>query len=86
MSLNDPSFFRKGGVLTDLKQRAEIKTEVGRDANDGSWYIDLQGDGAHLRAVMSPDQALKMALGILATMERFGVTVPLDWKRWTAPR
>ena len=85
-NLNDDSFFRKGGVLTDLKQRAEIKTEVGRDACDGSWYIDLKGNGGHLRSVMSPQQAMNMALGILSTLERFGMTVPMDWKRWTPPR
>ena len=81
--LNDPSFFRKDGAATPLGG-PDQKTTVGRN-DDGTWYVDIKGPQS-ARAVLTPQQALSMALGILNTLERYGMTIPLDWKRWTPPR
>lgn len=77
---NSDSFFRKDGLITAPDQR----TTVGRN-DDGSWYIKIEGRESAC-ANMTPAQMLNMCLGTLATMERYGVTIPLDWKRWTPPK
>ena len=79
-NLNVESFFRKDGLLTGPDQH----TTVGRN-QDGTWYIEIKGKN-YARAIMTPEQMLNLCLGTLATMERFGVTIPLDWKRWAPPR
>lgn len=68
--LNGVSFFRRGGELTDLRER-ECRTQVGRNPVDGSWYIDLNGVSGHVRAVLRPEQAFAMAKGILMAMAQF---------------
>ena len=73
-------------MLTHLKERQELRTEVGRDPVDGSWYIDLNGAGGHLRATMTPDQACSMALGILHALELHGFRSNVEWRRWIGPR
>lgn len=78
--LNGDSFFRKDGLLTGPDQH----TTVGRN-DDGTWYIEIKGRN-NARACMNPDQILNMALGILNTLERCGMTIPHDWRRWTPPR
>lgn len=78
--LDSESFFRKDGLVTGADQR----TTVGRN-DDGTWYVEIKGRES-ARANMNPDQILNMALGILNTLERYGMTIPLDWRRWTPPR
>lgn len=78
--INGDSFFRKDGMATAPDQ----KTTVGRN-DDGTWYIDIHGE-THARAVLTPDKMLNLCLGTLATLERYGMTIPLDWKRWAPPR
>jgi len=78
--INGDSFFRKDGLLTAPDQR----TTVGRN-DDGTWYIHIQGPST-ARAVLTPEKMLNLCLGTLATMERYGMTIPLDWRRWTPPR
>lgn len=77
---NGDSFFRKDGLITAPDQR----TTVGRN-DDGSWYIKIEGRQS-VQANMPPDKMLNMCLGVLNTMERYGMTIPLDWRRWTPPQ
>ena len=78
--LDGESLFRKDGLITAPDQR----TTVGRNL-DGSWYIKIVGKDS-AQANMTPEQMLNLCLGTLNTMERFGMTIPLDWRRWTPPR
>jgi hypothetical protein len=78
--LDSESFFRKDGLPTAPDQR----TTVGRNDN-GTWFIEIKGRET-ARANMTPEQFLNMLLGSLHALERWGMTIPLDWKRWTPPR
>jgi hypothetical protein len=81
--LNETSFFRKDGLLTPLGA-PDQRTTVGRN-DDGTWFIDIHGP-THARAVMTPEQFLNFLLGSMHALERWGMTIPADWKRWTPPR
>lgn len=67
--LNDPSFFRKGGLLVD--GAPDQHTEVGRDPLTGNWYIDINGRSGHVRAILTPDKAFRLFKGGLIAMARF---------------
>lgn len=68
--LNDPSFFRKGGIPV-----GRVHCEVGRNPDDGTWYVDLKQDnGNQIRSIMTPDQAFNMFKGGLIAMARFQPT------------
>ena len=70
-NLNDPSFFRKGGLLVE-NGRGRVHQEVGRNPLDGTWYVELKrDDGLMIRSVMTPDQAFAMFKGGLIAMARF---------------
>lgn len=81
--LNDSSFFRKEGLATPLGA-PDQRTTVGRN-DDGTWFIDIKGPQS-ARAVMTPAQMLNLLLGTMHALERWGMTIPVDWKRWTPPR
>ena len=81
--LNDESFFRKDGAATPLGG-ADQRTTVGRN-DDGSWFIDIRG-ATSARANFTPAQFLNMLLGSLHALERWGMTIPVGWRRWTPPR
>lgn len=78
--LDSESFFRKDGLHTGPDQ----KTTVGRN-DDGTWFIEIKGRTT-ARANMTPEQFLNMLLGSMHALERWGMTIPLDWKRWIPPR
>lgn len=63
--LNEPSFFRKGGLLTPLGGNGQ-RTTVGRNM-DGSYYIEIAGPTS-ARAVLTPLQAFQFATGLLEAM------------------
>lgn len=73
--LNDPSFFRKGGLLTPLAER-EQRTTVGRNP-DGSFYIDIAGKHS-ARAILTPQQTFDLAKGLLRTL---GFNIEFEFKQ-----
>ena len=77
---NSDSLFRKEGLITAPDQR----TTVGRN-DDGSWYIKIEGRESAC-AFLTPEKMLNLCLGTLNTMEHYGMTIPLDWRRWTPPQ
>lgn len=68
--LNDPSFFRKGGLEVGPRSHRS-HTEVGRDPLTGNWYIHIKTVQGDTRAILTPDQAFSMFKGGLAAMVRF---------------
>lgn len=68
--LNEASFFRKGGLATEMAGR-NGHTEVGRNALDGSWYIDVRGPSGHVRTILTPEQAFNLFKGGMIAMARF---------------
>jgi hypothetical protein len=69
-SLNDPSFFRKGGMEVGPRS-ARTHTEVGRDPLTGNWYIQIKTIRGVERAILRPDQAFSLFKGGLMAMARF---------------
>mgnify|MGYP001618740925 CR=1 FL=1 len=68
MDLNDPSFFKVGGLLIPGADKVHI--QVGKNP-DGCWYIDLRGpSGAtgNIRSVMTPLQMFKLCTETLSHM------------------
>ncbi len=70
--LNDPSFFKKGGLLTLAGQH----TTAGKNP-DGSFFIQIEGNGPTARAHLTPKQAVDLACGFL---RHAGFNVDLEWK------
>jgi hypothetical protein len=64
--LNAGSFFRKNGILTPLGPD-RVHVTVGKNT-DGSWYVDLNGDGGQVRSVMQPRQMAQMCRDTLRLM------------------
>lgn len=67
-TLNDPSLFRKGGLIVPGGAR-EVNAEFGKNL-DGSWYVSIGGQ----RAIFAPRQMFGLAVGIL---ERLGYKIDL---------
>jgi hypothetical protein len=69
--LNDPSFFRKGGLLMPLGPD-QVHIQVGKNG-DGSWYIQLDGKPNRdkpglMRSHMTPRQMFELCAGTLSAM------------------
>jgi hypothetical protein len=67
--LNSPSFFRRGGLLMPLGP-GQVHIQVGKN-QDGSWYIDLNGqpvEPGHMRSCLSPRQMFDLCTGTLGHM------------------
>lgn len=73
--LNDPSFFRKGGLLTPLAER-EQRTTAGRNA-DGTFYIDISGRHS-ARAILTPGQTFELAKGLLMAL---GINLEFEYRQ-----
>lgn len=64
--LNEPSFFRKGGLLMPLGPD-QVHVQVGKNG-DGSWYVQLDGKAGCVRSIMTPRQMFDMCCGTLTHM------------------
>lgn len=71
--LNDPSFFRQGGLLVPFGDD-QVHIQIGKNL-DGSWYVDLKGKTGHVRSHMTPRQMFRMCHDTLGAMGYTGLNI-----------